>query len=66
MRAPIETSILHNCCTYGSQAALYMVVCPLASTLAISIFAAKEVKGEIVIILSGNQELCNQHESQED
>ncbi len=29
-------------------------------------FAAKEVKGEIVIILSGNQDFCNQHESQED
>ena len=29
-------------------------------------FTAKEVKGEIVIILSGNQDFCNQHESQED
>ena len=37
--APILFSILHNCCKYGSQAALYILVVPSQSTEAIKILA---------------------------
>ena len=37
--APMALSILHSCWMYGSQAALYIVVVPLASTAAITMFA---------------------------
>ena len=39
MRAPMALSMRQSCCMYGSQAALYMVVVPLASTAAMMMLA---------------------------
>ena len=39
MCAPILFSMVHSCCMYGSQAALYIVVVPSASTAAMMMFA---------------------------